>query len=62
MARSAERRWTPSEGRATPLSSDGVSIAHTLKSDSRSLNGETEKRMSVRRFASACHFPISAAV
>ncbi len=52
----------PSEGRATPLSSDGVSSAQTLKSDLRSLNGDVEKRRSARRFASACHFPISAAV
>ena len=45
-----------------PLSGDGVSTAHTLKSDFRSLKGETENSRSVSRRASRCHLSISPAV
>jgi hypothetical protein len=48
--------------RATPLSSEGVSKAQTLKSLFRSLKGDTANSSSAMRLTSLCHFSISAAV
>ena len=52
----------PVEGREIPDSSAGGQSPHTLKSARRSLNGETEKRISASRRASFSNLPRSAAV
>ena len=62
MAPIGERRWMPVEGREIPDSSAGGQSPQTLKSARRSLNGDTENRISVSRRASFSNLPRSAAV